>query len=52
MWILIVSVPDHCLSFYFKDSIEASRTGLINGQITQNKLKIENENFYSRKTKP
>ena len=24
MWDLIVSVPDHCLSFYFKTSINSS----------------------------
>ena len=28
-----------------KDSVEASRTDLTNGQITQNKLKIEDENL-------
>ena len=32
-----------------KDSVEASRTDLINGQITQNKLKIENENLIREK---
>ena len=32
-----------------KDSVEASRTDLINGQITQNKLKIKNENLIREK---
>ena len=32
-----------------KDSVEASRTDSINGQITQNKLKIENENLIREK---
>ena len=25
MWDLIVSVPDHCLSFYFETSVKAKR---------------------------
>ena len=32
-----------------KDSVDESRTDLINGQITQNKLKIENENLVREK---
>ena len=32
-----------------KDSVDASRTDLINGQIAQNKLKIENENLVREK---
>ena len=29
IWDLIVSVPDHCLSFYFTSSLVPGNTGLI-----------------------
>ena len=30
MWDLIVSVPDHCLSFYFMILLNASISGVFN----------------------
>ena len=29
MWDLIVSVPDHCLSFYFSDNRQTEHSGLL-----------------------
>ena len=39
MWDLIVSVPDHCLSFYFTDTDETKMTK-ADLEITENLLLI------------
>ena len=33
MWDLIVSVPDHCLPFYFPSKLKSHTSGWFNGQV-------------------
>ena len=40
MWVLIVSVPDHCLSFYFATNDRSDKMFLL---ILNHKKKIKNK---------
>ena len=45
MWDLIVSVPDHCLSFYFPTGYLSSTKDLIKHDLLQTQVLVLQMNF-------
>ena len=44
MWDLIVSVPDHCLSFYFPNAAQSAGTAQILNAIIKKNVLVKHRN--------